>query len=43
MVKALTSLIEPLLIAGMGLIVGFIVLAVILPILQISTYIGGKP
>jgi len=35
-VKALTSLIEPLLIATMGLIVGFIVLSIFLPIIQIQ-------
>jgi type IV pilus assembly protein PilC len=35
-VKALTSLIEPLLISVMGLIVGFIVLAIFLPILQMQ-------
>jgi type IV pilus assembly protein PilC len=38
MVKALTSLIEPLLIAATGVMVGFIVIAVILPI---STFVGG--
>jgi type IV pilus assembly protein PilC len=35
-VKSLTSLIEPLLIATMGLIVGFIVLAIFLPIIAIQ-------
>ena len=35
-VKALTSLIEPLLIATMGVIVGFIVLAIFLPIIKIQ-------
>ena len=35
-VKALTSLIEPLMISAMGLIVGFIVLAIFLPILQMQ-------
>jgi type IV pilus assembly protein PilC len=35
MVKALTSLIEPLLISAMGLIVGFIVVAIFLPIIQL--------
>jgi type IV pilus assembly protein PilC len=35
-VKALTSLIEPLLIATMGLIVGFIVLSIFLPIIEIQ-------
>jgi len=35
MVKALTSLIEPLLVSAMGLIVGFIVMAIFLPIIQL--------
>jgi type IV pilus assembly protein PilC len=35
-VKALTSLIEPLMISVMGLIVGFIVLSIFLPIIQIT-------
>ena len=35
-VKALTSLIEPLLIATMGFIVGFIVLSIFLPIIKIQ-------
>jgi type IV pilus assembly protein PilC len=43
MVKALTSLIEPLLIATMGAMVGFIVLAVILPIIQMTKIVGGNP
>ena len=41
MVKALTSLIEPLMIAVMGCIVGFIVLAIFLPIIQITKYVTG--
>jgi type IV pilus assembly protein PilC len=40
-VKALTSLIEPLLIATMGLIVGFIVLSIFLPIIQIQSKLAG--
>jgi type IV pilus assembly protein PilC len=36
MVKALTSLIEPLMISMMGLIVGFIVLAIFLPIIYMQ-------
>ena len=36
-VKALTSLIEPLLIATMGLIVGFIVLAIFMPIITLQS------
>jgi type IV pilus assembly protein PilC len=39
-VKALTSLIEPLLIATMGLIVGFIVLSIFLPIIRMKDLIG---
>jgi type IV pilus assembly protein PilC len=35
-VKALTSLIEPLMITAMGFIVGFIVLAIFLPIIQMT-------
>jgi type IV pilus assembly protein PilC len=42
MVKALTSLIEPLMIATMGLIVGFIVLSIFLPIIQIQTKLGAQ-
>lgn len=41
-VKALTSLIEPLLIATMGLIVGFIVLSIFLPIIQIQETLSNK-
>lgn len=40
-VKALTSLIEPLLISFMGVIVGGVVLAVFLPILDVVGKIGG--
>jgi type IV pilus assembly protein PilC len=42
MVKALTSLIEPLMIATMGLIVGFIVLSIFLPIIQIQAKLGNQ-
>lgn len=42
MVKALTSLIEPLMISAMGLIVGFIVLAIFLPILQMQKIVTGS-
>jgi type IV pilus assembly protein PilC len=41
MVKALTSLIEPLMISVMGVIVGFIVLAIFLPIIRITTIVTG--
>lgn len=40
-VKALTSMIEPLLICAMGLIVGFIVLSIFLPIIQITKNVTG--
>lgn len=39
MVKALTSLIEPLMISAMGLVVGFIVLAIFLPIIEMQKII----
>ncbi len=41
-VKSLTSLIEPLMIATMGLIVGFIVLAIFLPIIKIQQQVTNK-
>ena len=41
-VKALTSLIEPLLITFMGVIVGGVVLAVFLPILDVVGKLGGN-
>ena len=40
-VKALTSLIEPLLIATMGGIVGFIVISIFMPIIKIQQKLGG--
>jgi len=42
MVKALSSLIEPLMISAMGLIVGFIVLAIFLPIIQIQRIVTNN-
>jgi general secretion pathway protein F len=39
-VSALTSLMEPLLILVMGLMVGFIVISILLPILQMSRLLG---
>lgn len=39
-VDQLTSLIEPLLIGMMGLVVGFIVIALFMPILQLSSLVG---
>jgi type IV pilus assembly protein PilC len=41
-VKALTSLIEPLMIAVMGFIVGFIVLAIFLPIIYMQRMVTGR-
>ena len=41
-VKALTSLIEPILITFMGVIVGGVVLSVFLPILDVIGQLGGN-
>jgi type IV pilus assembly protein PilC len=41
-VKGLTSLIEPLLIATMGVVVGGIVLSIFLPIIKIQQHLAGK-
>jgi type II secretory pathway component PulF len=38
-IKRVTSLIEPLLILGVGLIVGFMVIAMLLPILRMNLMI----
>lgn len=40
-VKALTSILEPILIAVMGLVVGTIVLAIFLPIIELQKKLGG--
>ena len=40
--KSLTSLIEPLLISVMGVIVGGVVMAVFLPILDVVGKLGGN-
>lgn len=40
-VKAMTALFEPLLIVFMGIIVGFLVIAMLLPMLTLSSSIGG--
>jgi len=39
-VATLTSLLEPLMILGMGLAVGFVVLAILLPIFEMSQLVG---
>lgn len=41
LVKALTSLMEPLLITFLGVVIGGIVMAMFLPIFQISSVVGG--
>ena len=40
-VKALTALFEPMLIVIMGIIVGFLVIAMLLPMLTLSSNIGA--
>jgi general secretion pathway protein F len=40
-ITALTSLLEPIMIVAMGLVVGFIVFSVLMPILQINNLAGG--
>jgi len=40
-IKAMTSMIEPLLIVVMGSIVGFIAMAIILPIFKMSSLVSG--
>lgn len=40
-IGTLTSLLEPVMIVGMGLVVGFVVLSVLMPILQINNLAGG--
>jgi general secretion pathway protein F len=40
-IGALTSLLEPAMIVGMGAVVGFIVFSVLMPILQINNLAGG--
>jgi type IV pilus assembly protein PilC len=41
-VGAMMSLLEPILIIGMGLTVGFIVISLFLPLISIMERIGGK-
>jgi general secretion pathway protein F len=40
-IGALTSLLEPIMIVGMGVVVAFIVFSILMPILQINTIAGG--
>ena len=40
-IKAVTSMIEPLMIVIMGSIVGFIAMAIILPIFKMSSLVSG--
>jgi type IV pilus assembly protein PilC len=40
-IKAVTSMIEPLMIVLMGAVVGFIAMAIILPIFKMSNLVGG--
>jgi general secretion pathway protein F len=40
-IGALTSLLEPIMIVGMGIAVAFIVFSILMPILQINTIAGG--
>jgi type IV pilus assembly protein PilC len=40
-VTGLTAMIEPLVIAFLGLVIGFIVLAMFLPILKLTQLVGG--
>jgi type II secretory pathway component PulF len=40
-IDALVGLLEPVIIILMGIFVGFLVLAILLPILNMSTNIGG--
>jgi general secretion pathway protein F len=40
-ITALTSLLEPMMIVGMGVVVAFVVFSVLMPILQINNLAGG--
>jgi general secretion pathway protein F len=40
-IGALTALLEPIMIVGMGVVVAFIVFSILMPILQINTLAGG--
>jgi type IV pilus assembly protein PilC len=41
-IKAVTSMIEPLMIVVMGVLVGFIAMSIILPIFKMSNLVTGK-
>jgi type IV pilus assembly protein PilC len=41
-IKAVTSMIEPIMIVLMGLMVGFIAMSIILPIFKMSSLVSGK-
>jgi len=41
-IKAVTSMIEPLMIVCMGCLVGFIAMSIILPIFKMSSLVSGK-
>ncbi len=41
-IKAVTSMIEPIMIVIMGILVGFIAMSIILPIFKMSSVVTGK-
>jgi len=41
-IKAVTSMIEPIMIVVMGVLVGFIAMSIILPIFRMSSVVMGK-
>jgi len=41
-IKAVTSMIEPIMIVCMGCLVGFIAMSIILPIFKMSSVVSGK-
>ena len=41
-IKTVTSMIEPIMIVLMGSVVGFIAMAIILPIFKMSSLVSGK-
>ncbi len=41
-IKAVTSMIEPIMIVAMGFLVGFIAMSIILPIFKMSSLVTGK-